>query len=74
MSIIVCLLRRPVVLLVSQVFLVFQETPEEMACLDHVVLLAGKENLERGDTITQILSNQTGNNVFGRETMTKIQA
>jgi hypothetical protein len=44
----VCLFRRPAVLLVSLVFL---ETPEEMACLDHVVLLARKGNLGRGEFV-----------------------
>jgi uncharacterized Fe-S cluster-containing protein len=37
-----------VVLLVS---LVFQEIPEEMACLGHVVLLAQKGSLERGELV-----------------------
>ena len=52
MSIIICLLRPPVDLLESQISLVFQEIPEEMAYLDHVVLLARKESLGKGDTIT----------------------
>jgi hypothetical protein len=44
----VCLFRRPAVLQVSQVFL---EIPEEMACLDHVVLLAREGSLGRGEFV-----------------------
>jgi hypothetical protein len=42
-----------VVLQVSQVFL---EIPEEMACLDHVVLLARKERLGRGELVVLLVS------------------
>ena len=40
------------VLLVFQVSLVFQEIPEEMARLGHVVLLVRKESLGREEMIT----------------------
>ena len=46
------LLKRPVALLVSQVSLVFQEIPEEMASSGHVVLLARKANPGREEMIT----------------------
>jgi hypothetical protein len=42
------LFRQPVVLLVSLVFL---EIPAEMACLDHVVLLAQKGSLGREEFV-----------------------
>ena len=45
-------LRQPVVLPVSQVSLVFQAIPEEMARLGHVVRLARKESLGTEEMIT----------------------
>ena len=46
------LLRVPVVLLVSQVSLVFQEILEEKARQDHVVLLVRRESPEKEEMIT----------------------
>ena len=40
------------VLLVSLVSMVFREIPEELARVDHVVLLVRKESLEREEMIT----------------------
>ena len=52
------LLRLPVVFLVFQVSLVFQEIPEEMACLAHVVQLARKESVgERGNDYVDLVKS-----------------
>ena len=59
--------------LVTQVSLVFQEIPEGMARLDHVVLLVRRESLGREEMITYLVKSN-GNNVFGRDTLVKTPA
>ena len=49
----------------------FQDIPEELARVDHEVLLVRKKRMGREEMFTLIFSSQIGNNVFGRKPITK---